>query len=358
MTELRNTEFLNNNLVAWFVAVLMALAIFILALTIRGFLKRRIARSADDQPVGIVFLLTRLVAQTRAYFIVTVAIFIGSLLLVLPPRIEEILRMALITVILIQIGFWGTYAINYWLARRIQKEMERDSTTATTLNGLGLVVRILFWAIILLLILENVTGVEVTTLIAGLGITGVAAALAVQNILSDLFASLSISLDRPFVIGDTIVVGEFTGKVEHVGLKSTRVRSLTGEQLIFSNSDLLNSRIRNYKRMDRRRNVFFLDVTYQTPADQLERIPRLIGEIIQMQPDVTFDRAHFKEFGASALRFEVVYFNENPDYLVYMDTQQAINLAIVRCFTAEGIEFAYPTQTLFVHDANHRPIQG
>lgn len=350
MTDLRTLDFLNNTLVAWLASVFMALAILLLALTIRGFFKRRIARQANDQRVGIASLLTRLIAQTRAYFIITVAIFIGSLLLVLPPRIEEILRMALITVILIQIGFWGTYLINHWLEQRIQKELERDSTTATTLNGLGLIVRILFWAIILLLILENVTGVEVTTLIAGLGITGVAAALAVQNILSDLFASLSISLDRPFVIGDTIVVGEFTGKVEHVGLKSTRVRSLTGEQLIFSNSDLLNSRIRNYKRMDRRRNVFFLDITYDTPADKLGRIPHLIREIISLQPDVTFDRAHFKEFGASALRFEVVYFNENPDYMVFMDTQQAINLAIVRCFTSEGIEFAYPTQTLFIKD--------
>jgi small-conductance mechanosensitive channel len=206
--------------------------------------------------------------------------------------------------------------------------------------------------VLILLILENVTGIQVTTLVASLGITGVAVALAVQNILSDLFASLSITLDRPFVIGDAIVVGEFNGEVEHIGLKSTRIRSVTGEQLIFSNSDLLNSRIRNYKRMERRRVVFPLNIAYGTPAALLEKIPDILREIISERPQISYDRAHFKEFRESALYIEAVYFVENPDYRLFMDTQQSINLEIIHRFTEEGIQFAFPTRTVYVNGLN------
>ncbi len=183
---------------------------------------------------------------------------------------------------------------------------------------------------------------------AGLGIGGIAVALAVQNILGDLFASLSIVLDKPFVIGDFIIVNEFLGTVEHIGLKTTRIRSLSGEQVIFSNADLLRSRIRNFKRMFERRVTFSIGVTYQTPSDKLERISALLKEIVVKQPKARFDRAHFKEFGDSALIYEVVYYVQNPDFNVYMDIQQAINIEIVRRFEEESIEFAYPTRTIHV----------
>jgi len=191
-------------------------------------------------------------------------------------------------------------------------------------------------------------GVDITALIAGLGIGGIAVALALQNVLGDLFASLSIVLDKPFVIGDFIIVDDLLGTVEHIGLKTTRVRSLFGEQLVFSNSDLLNSRIRNYKRMHERRIVFSLGVTYQTPYEKLAAIPDIIREIIELQEQVRFDRAHFKEYGDFALEFEIVYYMLVPDYNAYMDTQQAINLALYERFEKEGISFAYPTQTLYV----------
>jgi len=190
--------------------------------------------------------------------------------------------------------------------------------------------------------------VDVTALVAGLGVGGIAVALAVQNILGDLFASFSIVLDRPFVMGDFIIVGDYMGTVEHVGLKTTRIRSLSGEQLVFSNTDLLGSRIRNYKRMAERRVVFSLGVLYQTSPEQLEKIPQMIREIVEAQTPVRFDRAHFKEYGASSLNFEVVYYILDPDYNRYMDIQQAVNLEIYRRFDEEGIEFAYPTQTLYL----------
>jgi small-conductance mechanosensitive channel len=196
--------------------------------------------------------------------------------------------------------------------------------------------------------LDNIPGVQVDTLIASLGIGGIAVALALQNILGDLFASLSITLDKPFVIGDFIIVDELMGEVERIGLKSTRLRSLSGEQLVFANADLLSSRIRNFKHMERRRASFKLGVTYATPPEKLARIPSLVQEIIQAQAQVTLDRVHFKEMGEFALIFEIVYYMEMPDYKLYMDTQETINLAICQRFAEEGIEFAYPTQTVFL----------
>ena len=175
-----------------------------------------------------------------------------------------------------------------------------------------------------------------------------AVALAVQNILGDLFASLSIVLDKPFVLGDFLIVDEHLGTVEYIGLKSTRLRSLWGEQIVFSNADLLKSRLRNFGRMFERRIVFPVGVTYQTPRDKLEAIPGIIREAIQAQEKTRFDRSHFKEFGDFSINFESVYYVLVPDYNLYMDIQQAINLQIHKRFEEEGIEFAYPTQTLFV----------
>jgi small-conductance mechanosensitive channel len=186
--------------------------------------------------------------------------------------------------------------------------------------------------------------------VAGLGIGGIAVALAIQNILGDLFASLSIALDKPFVIGDFIIVDQLLGTVEHIGLKTTRIRSLSGEQIVFSNADLLNSRIRNYKRMYERRVVFSIGVTYQTPYEKLASIGTTLKEIIESQPDVRFDRAHFREYADSSLNYEVVYYVKSPDYNRYMDIQQAINLEIYRRFQDGGIEFAYPTRTLYLQD--------
>jgi len=201
-----------------------------------------------------------------------------------------------------------------------------------------------------LLILDNF-GVNITGLVAGLGIGGIAVALAVQNILGDLLASLSIVLDKPFVIGDFIVVDSLSGTIEHIGLKTTRIRSLNGEQLIFSNNDLLKSRIRNFKRMSERRVVFHLGVVYQTSLEQLKIIKKIVAEIIEKRQKVRFDRVHFKEYSSSSLIYEVVYYVSSPDFNVYMDIQETINLEILQRFQEEKIEFAYPTQTLYVQKA-------
>jgi small-conductance mechanosensitive channel len=218
---------------------------------------------------------------------------------------------------------------------------------------MGFVGRLVLWAVVLLLVLDNL-GVDVTALVAGLGVGGIAVALAVQNILGDLFASLSIVLDKPFTIGDFLIIDDYLGSVEHIGLKTTRMRSLSGEQLVFSNTDLLKSRIKNYGRMFERRVIFDIGVTYQTPREKLQMIPDIIRSAIEAQEPVRFDRSHFRAYGDFSLSFETVYYVLKPDYNLYMDIQQAINLHIHARFEAEGIEFAYPTQTLFVEKSGAR----
>ena len=346
-------DFLNmmiygEKLVNW----LIGIGIFLIALVLLRFLKsllsRRLYFLAKKTDNDLDDFFARLVDRTRGWFLLVLAFYIGSLFVILPGMVREGIRILLVTVLLLQIAFWSNGLIDYLINHRVKQEVEEDIENLTTINALGLIARVVMWSIIVLLILDNIPTIQVTSLIASLGITGVAVALAVQNILGDLFASLSIALDKPFVIGDFIIVGDFTGTVEHIGLKSTRVRSMSGEQLVFSNSDLLSSRIRNYKRMENRRVVFTLGVTYQTPYEKLTLIPSIIQEIIQCQEGLVFERAHFKSFGDFSLNFETVFTLNTPDYNKYMDNQQAINLALYKRFADEGIEFAYPTQTLFL----------
>jgi len=192
-------------------------------------------------------------------------------------------------------------------------------------------------------------GFNISAIVAGLGIGGIAIALAAQAILGDLFSYFVIFFDRPFEVGDFITVQDKVGTVEYTGIKTTRVRALSGEQLVFSNTDLTNSRIHNFKKMQERRVVFKLGVIYQTPASQLEQIPKIVRGIIEKHNDVRFDRGHFATFGDFSLNFEFVYFIIGSDYVKYMDTQQSINLEVYREFENRKIEFAYPTQTLFVN---------
>ncbi|MFC1599390.1 mechanosensitive ion channel family protein, partial [Candidatus Omnitrophota bacterium] len=208
--------------------------------------------------------------------------------------------------------------------------------------------KFLIWGLAIIFFLDNL-GFKVSTVIAGLGIGGVAVALAAQAVLGDLFSYFAIIFDRPFEIGDFIIIGEYLGTIEHIGVKTTRIRSLGGEQLVFSNTDLTNSRVRNYKRMQKRRVVFKLGVTYQTSLDQLKAVPGIIEKAIKSIDNTTFDRAHFLSYGDFSLVLEVVYYVLTGDYNKYMDIQQSINFAIKEEFEKRGIEFAYPTQTLYVN---------
>ncbi|MBI4538453.1 MAG: mechanosensitive ion channel family protein [Gemmatimonadetes bacterium] len=346
-------EFLRQNiygnpLSAWLTALAAAVAGFVATRLVTRQLIRGIARLAQRTDTALDDLVTVLLKATQGFLFLLLAIYLGALILVLPAAVEGLLRKAVIVGLFVQGAIWGNAAITFLVRRHGRRELPEDPAAVTTLNALGFVARLVLWSLILLLALDNL-GIDVTALVTGLGIGGVAVALAVQNILGDLFASLSIVLDRPFVLGDFIVVGNLMGTVEHIGLKTTRVRALSGEQLVFSNSDLLASRIRNFRRMHERRVVFTFGVVYATPAERLARVPGMVREIVEAQERTRFDRAHFKELADSSLNFEVVYYVLVPEYNVYMDVQQAINLALIRRCAAEGIEFAYPTQTVYVH---------
>ncbi|MBT8080273.1 MAG: mechanosensitive ion channel family protein [Gammaproteobacteria bacterium] len=287
------------------------------------------------------------VQATRGWFLFLIALFIGSRFLELADSVSAWTLKATFIATLLQLGLWLSAGVIKSIKAKRQHDLEESPDGVAAMDLLSFVARVAIWSIVLLAIMDNM-GVNITTMIAGLGVGGIAVALAAQNILGDLFASLSIVLDKPFVVGDFLIIGEFLGTVEKVGIKTTRLRSLSGEQLVFSNNDLLNSRIRNYGRLYERRIVFSIGVTYQTSAKELRAIPEILREAVEAQEGVRFDRAHFKQYGDFALIFEVVYHVLSPDYNKYMDVQQAINLRIFDDFEARDIEFAYPTQTLYV----------
>jgi small-conductance mechanosensitive channel len=246
----------------------------------------------------------------------------------------------------LQLGMWVDGAVRVLAQLRSQRG-DLDGGSRTMIAALAFSARVLVWAVLFAMALSSL-GFEVSALVTGLGIGGVAAALAVQNVLGDLLASLSIFFDRPFEIGDYIVTGTASGTVEHIGVRSTRVRALEGHLLVIPNSDLARSRISNYRRLSERRALTAIGVEYSTPADVLEEIPRILRGIVESREGVRFDRAHFKTFGPSALEFELVYFVRAQEYVALMDQQQAVNLAIVRAFEARNISFAFPTSTVFL----------
>ncbi len=305
-----------------------------------GALARRTANAWDD-------LVVLLVKRTKSMTLAAAALWPVLAILEAAPAVREVARVVTVLVGGVQLAIWGNVVIGHLLEARISRLRQADPSSATTLRGVTIVSRTVLWTVLVLVALDNL-GVNISALVAGLGIGGVAVALAAQNILGDLFASLSIVLDKPFVVGDFIVTGELMGTVEHIGVKTTRLRSLSGEQLVFANSDLLGSRIRNFKRMSERRILFTLGVTYQTPSEKLTAIPGILREVVTAQPGVRFDRAHFRSYDDSAVTFEIVYYVLDPDYNRYMDTQQRVNLEIFRRFEQEGIDFAYPTRTVYL----------
>ncbi len=341
--------FTQNNAQDWSYAFLAATCFMLTMEVMRRIVLRHLIRIAKTTDTVVDDFLVDVLAATRILLSAGVGIYIAMHFLTLPPAMEKVMDRGLLCLLILQCGLWANRGLIFWLKYRFSLGDESDQgSRAMTQSLLTFMGRTALWLIVLLLVLDNV-GINVTALVASMGIGGIAVALAVQNILGDLFASLSIAIDKPFVIGDFITVDDLMGTVEHVGLKTTRIRSLGGEQLIFSNNDLLKSRIRNYKRMQERRIVFTVGVTYDTPAELLEQIPTLIKQTIEALPDTRFDRSHFQGFGPFSLDFETVYFVLKSDYNIYMDRQQTINLQLVRAFAERNIEFAFPTQTLHLN---------
>ncbi len=348
-SPLLDRQFYGNPVIAWLVAAVAFVVLLFLLRLFVGVIRRRASTLAEQHNYYLAHAVADIAAAVKPWFRLIVSLYLGIwFCLALSHEAANFLQWVMVTALLLQFAFWADVLIALFLKRYVQQRMETDAAAVTTMSALGFFGRLAAWVLALLLVLQN-AGVEVSALVAGLGIGGVAVALAAQSVLGDLFAALSIVLDKPFILGDFIAVNEFLGTVEHIGLKTTRLRSLTGEQLIFANSDLLHGRIRNYKRMYQRRVEFTFRVEYGTPPDKLAAMPDIIREAITSQDRTRFDRAHFKSFGEFALVFESVYYVLTPDYNIYMDIQHAINLTLMRRFAEAGIRFAVPTQAVYVH---------
>ncbi len=346
LDSLKSLELAGNTLWSWGLATATAFCLYLVLSVLLRFLRRNLHRFSETTSTEVDDILVATLGSTRSFTIFVVALWAGSRFLDLGSA-ESLTQLVLVVAITLQVALWANRGVSEYIVYFSSTHRDTDPGSVSAIQGMSFVARLAIWTLAVVLVIDNL-GYDVTALVAGLGIGGVAIALAVQNILGDLFASLSIVLDKPFVVRDFIIVDDHLGEVEKIGIKTTRLRSLSGEQLVFSNSDLLNSRVRNFKRMYERRVPFSFGVIYQTTPGQLESIPPMVKEIIEGIARTRFDRAHFKSFGESSYDFEVVYYVQSPDYNIYMDIQQEINLKLCRAFAAGNIEFAYPTRTLYL----------
>lgn len=330
-----------NTVSAWLTGIgLFAGAAVVLAL-IRWVVARRLSAVAARTATWVDDLLVELVKLTKDWFIVIVGLSIALKgVVVLQSGVALILHGALVIGMMVQVAIWANGTIRFWVVHYRQNR-GGDGSSVATVQGFAFLARIALGALLIILTLD-LLGVKVTTLVAGLGITGIAIALAVQSVLGDLFAALSIVLDKPFVIGDFIVVDTVEGTVEHVGLKTTRVRSIGGEQVIISNADLLKSRIRNYRRLAERRVALTFKVAQDTDPAAAARIPALLREIVERQKPIRFDRAHLVRIGDWSLQYEVVYFVLSPDFMTHMNIQQQVNVDVLERLRMEGVRLATP----------------
>ncbi|HEY8100395.1 MAG TPA: mechanosensitive ion channel family protein [Burkholderiaceae bacterium] len=327
-----NWNLLGLSVEDWTIATLVTLSGFLILSNIIRYLSKRLAVITGRTTNKLDDVAVDMLAHTNRFILFLIALLIAFSLLDLPKKWEARIDHGWIIVIGMQVALWLNFGINVWM----RSYMDRATTTTIVF-----LMRLIIWATLLLAILANV-GINITAFVTSLGIGGIAVALSLQNILSDLFASLSISLDKPFEIGDFIVVTDLVGTVEYIGVKTTRIRSLSGEQIIISNTELLKRIIHNFKRMAERRALFTFKIRYDTPPTQVAALPDIVKTIIGKIAGTRFDRAHFKQFGDNALEFEVVYYVLNPDYNFYMDVQQQVNLDLMQACSQHQIAFFHP----------------
>lgn len=345
----RQVHWANNTLLDWTYAAIALIVVWIVTRAIHAIVASRLRASADKTATQVDDVVVDVIQSTAWYFHAALALMVARHFAELSPRAADISRYLIVIALAVQAGIWATTASGG--AVKIWAGKHAGGQGATMAAGIRFISRLVIWLIVGLFVLSNL-GVEISAVIAGLGVGGIAAALAVQSILGDLFAGLSMYFDRPFDIGDSIQVDQLRGTVERIGLRTTRVRSLDGEQIVVPNGDIGKSRVKNFARMTERRVVFTFGIEYGLSADKLEQARDIAAEIVRSQDGVRLDRAHFKTLGPSSLDYELVYFVLTPEYARFMDIQQAINLAVYRRFEEEGIGFAFPTQTV-----NYREIR-
>jgi len=349
MQEFLNQTYFGNTVYAYLTAAGIFVVSVIVVLVFKIIILRRLKRWSESTHTTIDDFIIRGVEKTIIPLLYFGSLYAAIKSLSLDPyvsRVADVIAIILVTYFTIKlIAGVIRFSLNAYLLRKGEPDTKHRQVT-----GILTIVNIILWGLGLVFLLDNL-GFEISAVIAGLGIGGIAIALAAQTILGDLFSYFVIFFDRPFEIGDFIVVGDKLGSVEYVGIKTTRIRSISGEQIIFSNTDLVNSRVHNYKRLERRRVLFTLGVVYNTKSNQLAEIPGIIKNIVESFPGASFDRSHFVKYGDFSLIFETVYFIHSPEYNIYMDIHQKINLRIYEEFEKREIHFAYPTQTLYLNNA-------
>lgn len=328
-------DWYGNTVTTWLTALGLFVGTLVVLGAARWLIVRRLSAIAARTANWADDLVVDLARRTRWPFIIVVALALALPTLTIDPAVQRVIHWVLVLGAMLQLLLWGNGVVSFSV-QQYRRSRQGDLTSVATIQGFALLIRIGLAGLVLILTLD-LLGFQITTLIAGLGITGVAIALAVQNVLGDLFAAMSIVFDKPFVIGDYIVVDATEGTVEHVGLKTTRLRSIGGEQVIISNADLLKSRIRNFRRLVERRVVLVFRTALDTDGAVASRIPAMLRAIVERQQPVRFDRAHLRGISDSALEFELVYIVLTPDYNAHMDIQQAITLAVLERFRADGV---------------------
>ncbi len=343
LATLVSSTLLGNSLRDWALALLAFAFTFMVLPLLRGFVSREARKHRGRELPTAIALLLHLLEHTSQLVLLTVALFFAERILTLPDPLDGLFDRLIIISLWLQVGLWGMAAVRFALQRRTAAG--HDPRLAGSLEIVIFVARLIVWAIVILLALDNL-GVNVTTLVAGLGVGGIAIALAVQTVLGDLFASLSIALDKPFTIGDMLRIDDIEGNVEKIGIKSTRLRSVSGEQVILSNAELLKSRVRNLGRMQQRRALFSIRVAYDTPYEKLQQVPALVEAAVKQYARARFTHCRLKNLGESALEYEVLFFvpHEGSDELA--EATDVVNLAIVRQFGNAGIGFAHPMRTV------------
>ncbi len=347
--EFLSNQFLGNYIRDYFWALAAFFGILILLRIFKSQIVKRLKKLAEKTKTQLDDLLVKILDSAGwPTFYLLLSLYLALKFIQSPQILDNIIYYALIIIITYLAVKTGGDIIDYGTLKIIQKkEKGKEKIDRSMVDILSKGLKAILWVVAVVLVLSNL-GYNVSTLIAGLGIGGIAIAFALQNILGDLFASFTIYFDRPFQIGDYIIIGDDAGTVKHIGIKSTRIQSRQGEELIISNKELTEARVHNYKKMEKRRIVFAFGVTYETPTQKLKKIPNIIKEIVDKIETAEIDRVFFKEFGDFGLNFEVVYFLKSSDYALFVETQPKINLAIKEAFEKEGIEMAYPTQTVFV----------
>ncbi|MDX9875125.1 MAG: mechanosensitive ion channel family protein [Spongiibacteraceae bacterium] len=318
---------------------------FVVLRTLIGVIAGRLRRWSGHATSHFYRIAVEMLSRTSNLLLLAFALLIGLKVVDLPPRWEDALRHGWFIVLALQVAMWLDGGVRLWMSSLLDDPAKVRNPVTTTI--IGIMIRIVIWTMMLLSILANL-GVDITALVASLGVGGIAVALAVQTLLSDVFASLSIGVDKPFELGDFVIFGDELGTIEHIGLKTTRIRALSGEQIVCSNARLLDQTIHNYKRMAERRVVFTFGVVYDTPPQKLRAIGALVKAIISSIEQTRFDRAHFVSFDDYRLKFEVVYYVLSPDYNVYMDIQQEINLRIMERLREIEVAFALPMRHVWM----------